>query len=170
MSLTREHCKEDLSCAYIAAVAAKAGFNCGRPGGHDYGFDLEISGVDVIEGRRVPSPYTLRISAKASQNFIISDDYLLYDLEVKDYNWLIQKNRGIPVILVLYCMPRDENEWLSVYEASTTLKYCGYWKSLRGMPPSSNKETVRITISRDQIFNETSLNSIMNLIEGGEYL
>ncbi|MEA2075612.1 MAG: DUF4365 domain-containing protein [Euryarchaeota archaeon] len=169
MSLTRQHCQEDLSCAYISAVAAKAGFNCGRPGFHDYGFDLLINGVDVLEGKMVSSPYMLRISAKASQNFIDAGRHIKYDLNVDDYNLLIETNYGIPVILVLYCMPSNENEWLSVYEDATTLRYCGYWKSLRGLPKSANEETKRIEIPKDQIFNESSLISIMSRIETGGY-
>ena len=55
MSLTREHRQEDLSFAYISAVAAKAGYNCNRPSGHDYGIDLEIGDVAQIRQKRVDS-------------------------------------------------------------------------------------------------------------------
>lgn len=169
MSLTRQHCQEDLSCAYIAAVAAKAGFNCGRPSFHDYGNDLLINGVDIISGKRVNSPYSLWISAKASQNFIDDNDYIKYDLNVDDYNHLADTRLGIPIILVLYCMPNNENDWLSVLKDVTTLKYCGYWKSLRGLPKSSNQNTKRIEIPKNQIFNESSIKSIMTRIETGGY-
>ena len=82
---------------------------------------------------------------------------------------LIQEDRLIPAILVLYCMPENDGEWLSIDENATTMRYCGYWKSLRGMPPSSNKATVRITIPTDQRFTESSLRSIMTRIKGGDF-
>ena len=164
--ITREHRQEDLSCAYISAVAAKAGYNCGRPGGHDYGVDLEISSVEEIGGIRDPSHY-LHIQAKATQNFTSSERDIRYDLDVKAYNMLCRKDRGTPLILVLYCMPKIEDEWLLVQEHSTTPKYCGYWKSLRGQAQSKNIETVRINIPKDNTFSDQSLRSIMTTIEGG---
>ena len=145
MSLTREHRQEALSFAYISAVAAKAGYNCGRRPGYDYGIDIEIGSIEQIGQRRADLGYTLNIQAKASYNFTISDgDQIRYDLEVDTYNKLILKDRGIPAILVLYCMPSDESEWLSIYENCTTLRHCGYWISLRGMPASTNRTTQRV--------------------------
>lgn len=168
MGVTREHRQEALSFAYISAVAAKAGYNCGPPPGYDYGIDIEIGGVEQIDKRRVDLGYRLNIQAKASYNFTISDDNcVLYDLKVDAYNMLIREDRRIPAILVLYCMPNDENEWLLVYEECSTLRYCGYWISLRGMPASTNTETQRIRIPKKQMFTETSLTSIMKRIKGG---
>jgi hypothetical protein len=169
MSLTREHRQEDLSFAYISAVAAKAGYNCYRMGGHDYGIDLEIGDVAQIGKRRVDVGHRLHIQAKASHNFINSDDdnCILYDLKINTYNTLILEERGNPAILVLYCMPSDEDSWLSVYEKYTTLRHCGYWVSLRGLPASTNEETLRIKIPKEQMFTDLSLKSIMDRIEGG---
>ena len=170
MSLTREHRQEDLSFAYISAVAAKAGYNCGRPSGHDYGIDLEIGDLAQIGQRRVDLGHRLHIQAKASHNCIIPDDdrCILYDLKIDAYNMLILEDRGTPAILVLYYMPSDEDGWLSVYEEYTTLKHCGYWISLRGMPASTNKVTQRIRIPKEQMFTDSSLKSIMDRIKGGD--
>ena len=172
MSLTREHRQEDLSFAYISAVAAKAGYNCYRMGGHDYGIDLEIGDVAQIGKRRVDVGHRLHIQAKASHNFINSDDdnCILYDLKIGTYNALILEDRGNPAILVLYCIPSDEDGWLSVYEEYTTLRHCGYWISLRGLPASANKETQRIRIPKEQMFADLSLKSIMDRIGGGVLL
>lgn len=171
MSLTREHRQEDLSCAYISAVVANAGHNCGHPLRHDYGIDIEIGYVAKIENRRNDTGHRLHIQAKASHNYKISDDgdYILYDLKVDAYNNLILKDRGNPAILVLYCMPTDEDDWLSVSEECTTLTHCGYWISLRGMPASINKTTIRIQIPKEQMFTDKSLKDIMDCVKGGGY-
>jgi hypothetical protein len=172
MSLTRQHRQEDLSIAYISAVAAKAGFNCGRTPGHDYGIDVEIGYVEQIGDRRVNLGHILHIQAKASQNFRTSaeDNCIVYDLDVNAYNMLILQNRGTPALLVLYCMPTDENEWVSVDEQYIILKNCGYWISLRGRPASTNIETQSIKIPREQVFTESALKSIMERIKSGERL
>ncbi|NOR47479.1 MAG: DUF4365 domain-containing protein [Methanosarcinaceae archaeon] len=168
MSLTREHRQEDLSIAYISAVAAKAGYNCGRPGGHDYGIDVEIRTVEKIRNKRRDTGYTLNIQAKASYNFQLSDDerWVIYDLNVDTYNMLVEK-RGTPTILILYCMPSNEDEWVSICEEYTTLKRCGYWVSLEGMGFSLNSSKQRIKIPREQMFTELALKSIMSSIESG---
>jgi hypothetical protein len=64
-------------------------------------------------------------------------------------------------------MPRDENEWMYVEEDFTTLKHCGYWISLKGMPRSENIATQSIKIPKEQLFNESSLEYIMNSIKNG---
>lgn len=166
MSMTQEHCQEDLSCAYISAVAAKAGFNCGPFHGHDYGIDRVISFVEKLDNKMVTA-HPLYIQVKATYNFIDDnpENCIIYDLDVGAYNMLIREDIGIPIILVLYCMPRDENEWVSVEEQNTTLKYCGYWISLRGNPRTQNTSKIRIRIPKERIFNELALKSIMNEIK-----
>lgn len=171
MSLTREHRQEDLSYAYILSVVAKAGCNCTYQQRHDYGIDIEIGYVVKIHKKMKDTGHRLHVQAKASQNFIISDDsnWILYDLKVDTYNDLISKDKGNPVILVLYCMPNDENDWLSVCEECTILRHCGYWISLRGMSVSTNRETQRIKIPKEQMFTDTSLKDIMSCIKEGGY-
>lgn len=166
--MTIEHCQEDLSCAYISAVAAKAGFNCGTFSGHDYGIDRIISFVDKINTKMVTS-HPLYIQVKAT--YVFTEDNvqncIIYDLDAGTYNMLIRGDLGMPIILVLYCMPRDENEWMSFQEDYTILKHCGYWISLRGFPEVPNTSTRRIRIPKDQIFNELTLKSIMGQIKSG---
>ena len=171
MSLTREHRQEALSFAYISAVAAKAGYNCGPFPGYDYGVDLQISCLEQIGRKKVPCGPVLWIQAKASHNFTISadDNHIIYDLKVDTYNMLIREDQDTPAILVLYCMPSDEDKWLSIYENCTALRHCGYWLSLRGMPTSTNKAAQRIHIPKKQRFTDSSLYSIMTRIEGGGY-
>ncbi len=171
MSLTREHRQEDLSLAYILAVAAKAGYDCSSFSRHDYGIDIQLSCVEQIDHKRVPCGPILHIQAKASHNFTNSDDdnYIVYDLDVRAYNILIREDRFLTAILVLYGMPSDAGKWLSVYESSTTLRYCGYWLSLRGLPAPTNKTKRRIKIPKEQRFTESSLSSIMTRIKGGGF-
>ncbi|MBU4222609.1 MAG: DUF4365 domain-containing protein [Euryarchaeota archaeon] len=170
MSLPREHSQENLSIAYISAVAAKAGFMCFRP--QDYGTDIEVGIVEQIGNNRIDTGYRLCIQAKASHNYRISDqdNCIVYDLDVKNYRSLIMENRGIPAILVLYCMPANDDDWLSVYENCTTLKHCGYWISLKGNPESNNSSTQSIKIPKEQMFTESTLTSIMEHIKNGEVL
>ncbi len=169
MSLTPEHVQEDLSVAYIRAIAAKAGFNCGRPGGHDYGTDLEISLVEIDEdGKRDSTGRSLRIQAKATYTVDLScEGPITYRLKRSDYNKLAKETGyASPRILVLYCMPRDDKEWLDVRDhQQAVLKNCGYWLSLRGRERTKNKDKISVKIPKDHVFNESSLRWIMSTIQ-----
>lgn len=172
MGLTREHIQEDLSTAYISAVAAKAGFDCNIPMRHDYGVDLEITQIEFDgAGGRVPSGRSLRIQAKATHTVNLSENGdITYSIKKGNYNKLV-KETGVapPCILVLYCMPKDDNEWLSICDhEQAVLKHCGYWISLRGLEKTKNKDKISIKIPKDNIFNETSLTNIMNTIQNIE--
>lgn len=171
MSLTREHIQEALSVAYISAVAAKAGFDCGNPRRYDYGIDLQISPIIVDEyGDNIPNGIPLVVQAKASHVFNESVDSITYDLKTRNYNILASNNKGLPYILISYCMPSEDAEWMNICENNTILKHKGYWKSLRGEPRSKNRQTVRITIPKTQIFNGSNLTSIMNAIQESDHL
>jgi len=169
MSLTPEHIQEDLSVAYISAVAAKAGFDCKiQPNRHDYGVDLEIAPIEIDdEGTRLTNGRTLRIQAKATYTVDPSSDGpITYRLKKKSYSKLVRDTGiGSPCILVLFCMPRDNNEWLNVQDhQQAVLKHCGYWISLRGWE-KINRDTIAIEIPKNHVFNESSLKDIMGKIQ-----
>lgn len=171
MGLTREHIQEDLSVAYISAIAAKAGFDCGNPRRHDYGVDLQISPIIEDEcGDRIPNGIPLIVQAKASHGFSESKDIISYDLKTRNYNMLASTRKGLPYVLVLYCMPPSDCEWLNINDNNTILKYKGYWMSLRGAKRSKNRSTVRVEIPKTQIFDESSLTSIMTEIQERDHL
>jgi hypothetical protein len=173
MSLTREHIQEDLSVAYISAVAAKAGYDCGNCQKHDYGIDLEINPIEIgDEGERYTYGMPLRVQAKASYGVDLShDDFIKFNLRARNYNILARDTgRGPPSILVLYCMPPEDHDWLSIEENHTTLKHCGYWASLRGKDLTRNTSTIGIKIPRAQVFNESSLKQIMEMIQSEGHL
>lgn len=67
-------------------------------------------------------------------------------------------------------MPSEDHEWMSIDENNTILKHMGYWKSLRGETRSSNRQTVRITIPKTQIFDESALKLIMNTVQERDIL
>jgi hypothetical protein len=102
MSLTREHIQEDLSVAYISAVAAKAGYDCHCYGKHDYGIDLQINPIVIgSDNSRYFDGKPLRIQAKATQNFEEGDeDSILFVLKARNYNILARAEKNYPIILV----------------------------------------------------------------------
>lgn len=162
--------KEQISFAYVQAIAAKAGFKCTKKD-VDCGIDMTIDYVqETISGKFRDTGEVLNLQIKSTANIIVDGEYIVYDLEIDNYNDLIRTDIGNPLILVLYCMPTDENSWVCVSTEETTLKHCAYWCSLRGLPYSENDRTKRIRISENQIFDDGALKEIMEKIREDEFI
>ncbi|QOS81003.1 DUF4365 domain-containing protein [Paenibacillus sp. JNUCC31] len=167
--MIESHIKEGLSRAYAIAVAHRAGMNFSRPD-FDYGFDGIFRDIQKINGRYCDSGYNIDIQLKTTINIVQEDNYIKYDLKAKNYNDLVSEEVGTPRMLVLFVLPKDQNEWLTISERGTILKNCAWWCSLKGMQPTSNADTVRVSIHKNQVLTEVSLRELMNKTKMGEDL
>ena len=52
-------------------------------------------------------------------------------------------------------------------EESLVLRHCAYWLSLKDSPPTTNRETVRITLPRSNLFTVQALRDMMERIAKG---
>lgn len=166
MSITVQHKKEALGQAYVRAVIAKAGFNLGKSD-FDYGFDGTIKDVDNRHGRYFETGFGLNFQLKSSCDVFVEGDYLVYDLESKNYNDLVIETTMLPNILILFVLPQDEDTWVSVDKNKLMIRQCAWWCSLEGLPATDNKTAKRIRIPINQIFSPDALVEIMNKVKGG---
>jgi hypothetical protein len=161
MSITKQHTQEALSLAFIHAVSGIAGLNVQIGARHDYGVDGTLRAVVVRDGRRIESGVLVDFQLKASHNWSLVDDHIVYDLEVKTYNDLVTREPDTPTfILVLLCMPKLEADWISTDEQCLTLRNCCYWVTLSG-PPSENKTRKRIHIPRQNVLTPLAMGAIL---------
>lgn len=167
--LPQQSIEKQLSLAHVQAVAAQAGvsmsyFNL------DYGFDGTFRSVRNNRGTRlVTQGFGLDFQLKASINYTMEPEYIVYDLEAKTYNDLIDRrfgNRRIPCILLLKTLPSRQDTWLTANEDALILGGGCYWASLTGTF-TTNTKTVRIRISREQLFSPMSLQWMLNQIDNG---
>lgn len=152
--------QERLSLAYIRAVAASAGFSFSEPE-EDYGIDAEISVTQEVEGRYVSSGEGLSLQVKSTITADFTETEVVYPLKVSNYNMLVSPNFARPRILVLFCLPREENLWLEIEEDASRIRSCAYWISLQGRPISLNEKTVTIRIPRTNLFDQYTLRCVI---------
>lgn len=169
--MTDEHIKQELSFAYTQAISAYAGMSCEQRR-IDYGIDGSIKEIKYSDIRRrfVESGYSIDFQLKATVNAKVKDGIILYDLEVKNYKDLIDAEVGTPRILILYCLPKEKNQWVDILNDELKLRKCAYWCSLKGWQDTTNKERVRIKFSENQRFTAKELIRLMNLVKGGAQL
>lgn len=166
MPITNQHRQEDLGQAYVSAVAAKAGFNLSSDK-HDYGYDGTVKDVANRGGRFVNTGFGFDYQLKSSSNVTFNDDCLVYDLESKNYNDLTAEEGLFPKVLILFVLPKDEADWLTVTSNEMILKRCAWWCSLKGLPQTENESTKRISIPIGQIFSPSAAIEIMEKVKGG---
>lgn len=145
--------KERFSMAYIAAVAAHAGFHVGSPG-------IDRDSVDGIlmgdTGRRP----RIEFQAKATARDLLGPDSLSFPLPIKNYDDL-RTYCLVPRLLIVVVLPANDEDWLDHTEEALILRHCGYWVSLAGMPESANQTSVTVSIPRGQRFDPLSLKALM---------
>jgi len=156
--------KEQFSIAYVRAVAAAAGYAVYKMDVDDDSIDLGLSGITEHGTRRGPR---LEMQLKCSASVSLTDVLIPFALPVKNYNELRPVDVLVPRILVLVHVPENVSEWVAQSPTELSMRHCGYWYSLRGLPETDNIETVTVRIPQSHVFTPTALTAIMNLVETG---
>lgn len=170
MAIPEQHMMERLSLAYIRAVVARAGATF-QTYEEDYGFDAQIRGVNELQDGFQPHGEPFDVQIKATKNwFITPSDEVSYALAVKAYNKLIRTNAVsmMPCLLLLYCLPRDFNEWLAVDEEHLIMRKCCYWAYITGFE-SANASSQTIYIPRTQLFTPGAVSDLLRKVEEGYF-
>lgn len=108
-----------VSLGRVTAIAAKAGLNATVNGSSlDYGTDGNFKRVKIHNSQREETGIGIEYQAKATKNWRTLEDGngVAYDMPVDAYNKLARRfaDGGIPIYLILLCLPDDLNEWLQL--------------------------------------------------------
>jgi len=155
---------EDLSRAYVRAVAAQAGVICGEPR-DDYGLDLFLRGVDSGGHQYRDSGFQIDLQLKSTTRAEVRETDIRYDLEVRAYE-LLRRLTVIPSYLVLFVLP-PEADWLEQTEKGLLILGCAYWLSLRGEPTTTNEEKIRVFVPRANVFSSDAIQQMMDRLRQG---
>jgi len=152
----------------MSAVIAHAGFIPSIPS-KDYGVDMEVRRIGIHKSKRIDCGAVLEFQLKASINWEIKDNYVIYDLEVDAYNKLVyrRENASIPCLLVLCCLPKEESNWLKVSENELVIRKCCYYHFIQG-EESNNTCSQRIKIPCTQLLTPISMVELSKKSRRGE--
>lgn len=152
--MTSNDREEALSRAYVAAVAAGAGFVTSEP-------KLDRDGVDVqirAGGLMRPS-LDIQLKATIKLGQATNGEYR-YALKCRNYD-LLREQTMVPRILVVLSLPAAEADWLSVTPEQLVLRRCAFWVNLAGFAETRNTESVTISIQENNRFDVESLRALM---------
>lgn len=154
MPVPDTHIQERLSIAYVSAIVARAGYSFWFPPGIEYGTDGMIQKVYHRNGRYRGSSDGVFIQLKATIDYNYIGDNVHYEMDVEAFNKLAEKFEEEdeiekPILLILFCMPRDQEMWLASDDDGLHLRHCCYWKHITERP-STNRRSFTIRIPRSQ--------------------
>ncbi|WP_444956998.1 DUF4365 domain-containing protein [Microbulbifer sp. ZKSA002] len=168
MSVPIQSIEESLSIAHVSALVAKAGATMDLVK-QDYGVDLSVRRIDSFQGKRMDMGVAFDCQLKASINWKKSNNEIIYDLEADAYNKIVYRheNSSSPCILVVLCLPRNQERWLELATDSMTLRECCYYIRLKGAL-TENKRSIRIKIPTRQRLTPTEISNLIESSKNGE--
>ena len=161
--ITKQHTQESMSRSYIHAIAGRAGVNLLLTREFDYGFDGTFREVIVRGGRRVESGFPLDFQLKCTTNWRHEGDLVAYNIETKTYNDLVTRHPlGVGAVLILLCIPPEEESWVEFSEEAMMLRRCCYYSVLSGDPVPNENSKKRISIPRANVLSADSLRDLIS--------
>jgi hypothetical protein len=154
--------QEQLSHAYVQAVASAAGFSTYKPSVDDDSIDIGI--LSRGSGLKLKSPrLELQLKAPFKRNLVIANG-MSYQISRKNYDDL-RAAVLVPRLLVVLMLADDEQDWLHWSEEQLILRHCAFWTSLDGLPDLPiAQDDKNIRFSREKPFNVESLTALMKTI------
>jgi hypothetical protein len=158
--LSQNDREEELSRAYVSAVAAVAGYVTFQQNFDRDGVDIQIRAGGLMR----PS---LDIQLKATINLgEATEGVYRYPLKRRNYD-LLRGQTTIPRILVLLALPVAEADWLSVTPDLLMLRRCAFWVNLAGFPETQNTDSVTISVHSSNLFDVACLKGLMDKARSG---
>jgi hypothetical protein len=152
--------KEELSLAYVHAVASRAGFAVETIHKDRDSVDLKIMARGKLDSNATLESPEVAVQLKATQRDIGTGEPLHFDLPAGNYEDLIKRTL-VPRVLIVFFLPEDIGQWVTVSEHSLTMRRSAFWMSLLGQPPSSNKTTQRVHLPEAQGFSPEALRDLL---------
>ena len=157
--------KERLSLSFVSSIVSHSGYIIDEP-------KIDVGSVDAtirakgFEDREIRDPW-VAIQLKSTTNCEIIKNNIRYDLKTSNYKDLIATNIGNIRLLLLVVFPKAFQDSLVMKMDECILRKCCYWKSLYGLPNTSNTSKVRVTIPLENVFNKKSLDNIFEIASKG---
>ena len=120
----------------------------------------EEAGDSTIHKELTTLRAALKLAKRAKLWRCDPDEVFPVDLSKKNHDDLTAPSL-VPRILVVFVMPEDEAEWLSLTQEALVLRRCAYWRSLRGEPAVDNGTSRRVYLSRKRTFDPDTLRRLL---------
>jgi hypothetical protein len=167
--VTENEQKQQLSVAYVHAIAARAGYTSQVQSVDEDSVDVVIGARGYLDQQAVLRSPRIEVQLKAITSARLDRDHLAFRLPVKNYRELRDKTM-IPRLLVVLLLPRQAAKWLETSEECMISRRCADWLSLLGLPETANTRSVSLRLPRAQQFTVDALRGLMERVSREEPL
>jgi hypothetical protein len=139
--------KEQLSVAFVHAIATRAGYTIG-------GWKVDKDGVDVtLRHGGLLVDMQLKCTCSPTQ----TQAGYTHSLDTKTYDKLRERDRSAPGYLGLVIAPKDVEEWVRHDPKELMLACHGYWARIQDREDPANGETKSITLPEFQVLDANAM-------------
>ena len=161
MIVTETEQKQQISVAYVHAVASRAGFTCEREESDYDSVDVRIGAIGKLDGNSFCESPSIHFQLKATATDCRKQDHLAFPISLKNYNDL-RKQTLNPRYLVVLLLPPDPALWLEQNEERMISRSCSYYVSLAAREPVPNRDNVTIHLPRNNQLTVLSLTALLS--------
>lgn len=152
-----------MQLAYIKAVVARAGKTHNAPN-RDRGIDITINDTIIdSRGKQIDRGPVYTLQLKASKGFRYKDSFIVADLKIEAYNKLANWDGLLPIFLVVFDLPDNHDDWMTLDEKALSLRKCCYWKE-PDWCTSTNKDSKAVKIPKIQVFDPSAVQFLINKV------
>lgn len=143
--------KEWFSRAGVIAAAASAGFSYAVVTDDDHGVDMTVHGGEHV----------IDFQLKSTSSPTVQNGFLLHDLDVRTYNLLSSTTRAGYGVLALVVVGGETDTWIQFNDDAILLRQTPYFLPLYGMPPTSNRATIRLKVPMSNLLTTEAMKDLM---------
>jgi hypothetical protein len=158
--LTENKIKEEISLAYVLAVAATKGFSTEITRVDSDSIDATIRYNGYLDPKSSLYSPEIKLQLKATSKPKFHDNFIHFPLPLKNYNDL-KARTGTPRLLVVLCLTEEKGNWLKHSPDELVLKKCAYFLNLKDYPNTENDTTVTVKIPMANLFSPELVYDLM---------
>ena len=147
MPMTIEQRMEQLSRAYIHAIAARANIRCVPDSPDVDNIDVQLkAGGRIVPGAPISPRIEVQLKATASPQWIDDGGVLSIRVPRGNYDGL-RHEATLPRLLMVLVLPPDEAEWMELSEEHLITRRSMFWLNLLNFPEdhgTGDKVTVHV--------------------------
>jgi hypothetical protein len=158
--------KQQLSIAYLHAVASAAGYACYVPCVDDDSVDRTIAARGPVRGVLESPRIDVQLKSTVREALAEGENSFAFRLKRKNFDELRGRHM-VPRLLVVLLLPSDPGQWIEQGHEQMISRYAAYFLSLSGMPAKANVSTVSVALPRPNLFSVEHLRRLMRQASRG---
>jgi hypothetical protein len=165
--MTPEQQQEEVSKAYVHAVAAKCGFAVASWTQDHGGIDCTIGAASTVGAGHLARPkIDVQLKATCRTDVEHAED-VSWSLEIAHYDSL-RAEAHVPHLLVVLLLGPDIDQSIEHTVQQLILRRCAYWVKMTGMPVAGGKSRT-VKLPKQNLFSPGGLRAIMEQVSRGTF-